>query len=69
MEKTLQMVFKNQLGKNTSFSIGNVKDAVTVEEIRTLMQLIIAKNIFDTTGGDLVSVISADIVTRDEQTL
>jgi hypothetical protein len=69
MEKTLQMVFKNQLGKNTSLSIGDIKDTVTVEEIRTLMQLIITKNIFNTTGGNLVSVVSADIVTRDEQNL
>jgi flagellar motor switch protein FliM len=67
MAKTLQMVFQNQTGKNVSISIGEVKDAITSEEIKTLMQLIVAKNIFESTGGDLTTIMSADIVTRDVQ--
>lgn len=67
MVKTLQMVFQNQIGKNVSISIGEVKDSVTSEEIKTLMELIVAKNIFESTGGDLTTIMSADIVTRDVQ--
>ena len=67
MAKTLQMVFQNQTGKNVSISVGEVKDAITSEEIKTLMQLIVAKNIFESTGGDLTTIMSADIVTRDVQ--
>lgn len=67
MVKTLQMVFQNQIGKNVSISIGDVKDSITAEEIKNLMQLIIAKNIFESTGGDLTTIMSADIVTRDVQ--
>lgn len=67
MVKTLQMVFQNQIGKNVSINITDVKDAITSEEIKTLMQLIITKNIFESTGGDLVAIMSADIVTRDVQ--
>ena len=67
MVKTLQMVFQNQTGKNVSISVGEVKDSVTSEEIKTLMELIVAKNIFESTGGDLTTIMSADIVTRDVQ--
>ncbi len=67
MVKTLQMVFQNQTGKNVSISIGDVKDSITSEEIKTLMQLIISKNIFESTGGDLTTIMSADIVTKDVQ--
>lgn len=67
MVKTLQMVFQNQIGKNVSISIGDIKDSITSEEIKNLMQLIIAKNIFESTGGDLTTIMSADIVTRDVQ--
>lgn len=67
MVKTLQMVFQNQTGKNVSISIGDVKDGITSEEIKTLMQLIISKNICESTGGDLTTIMSADVVTKDVQ--
>lgn len=63
------MVFLNQAGKNTSINIADINDTVTPEEIRGLMQLIITKNIFDSNGGELVSPISADIVTRDVESI
>jgi len=67
MSKTLQMVFQNQLGKNISISIPEVREDVTEGEIKTLMNLIIAKNIFESTGGDLASVMSASLISRDVQ--
>lgn len=67
MVKTLQMVFQNQIGKNVSISLGDVKDSITSDEIKELMQLIISKNIFESSGGDLTTIMSADIVTRDVQ--
>ncbi|WDU83023.1 DUF2922 domain-containing protein [Caloramator sp. Dgby_cultured_2] len=41
--KTLQMVFQNTAGRNVSINIPYVKDGITTEEIRNLMQLILAK--------------------------
>lgn len=69
MEKTLQMVFLNNTGKNVSLNISGVKDNVTAAEIKALMELIVAKNVFSSTGGDLKSVLSASIVSRDTETL
>lgn len=67
MAKTLQMVFLNQLGKNATINIPEVKDDVTEAEIKALMELIISKNIFDTTGGNLVALMEANLVSRDVQ--
>jgi len=63
--KTLQMVFQNTAGRNVSINIPYVKDGITTEEIRNLMQLILAKNIFDSTGGNLVSIMGASVISRD----
>ncbi|MCX7904519.1 MAG: DUF2922 domain-containing protein [Caloramator sp.] len=63
--KTLQMVFQNTAGRNVSINIPYVKDGITTEEIRNLMQLIITKNIFDSTGGNLVAIMGASVISRD----
>ena len=65
MAKTLEMVFQNKAGKNVTMNITAVKDGVTADEVKTLMQLIITKNIFTSSGGDLTAVASASLVSRD----
>ena len=67
MEKSLQMVFQNQLGKNVTMNLAGVKDDLTDTQIKTLMQLIVSKNVFESSGGDLISVMSASIIARDVQ--
>jgi hypothetical protein len=69
MEKTLQMVFQNQVGNNVSINIAQVKDELTGEEVKALMQLIISKNIFETSGGNLITIMSATVVSKDVQEL
>ena len=65
MSKTLQMVFQNQAGKNVSINLSDVKDTLTADEIKTVMNLVISKNIFESTGGNLISIMSASLVSRD----
>lgn len=65
MTKTLQMVFQNQAGSNVTISLPDVREDLTAENIRNVMDLIISKNIFDSTGGDLVAVMSASIISRE----
>ncbi len=67
MDRSLRMVFLNEAGKNVSINIAGIKDTITPEEIKALMQLIVAKNIFESTGGNLVSIMSADITAREVQ--
>lgn len=59
------MVFQNQAGKNVSINLSDVKDTLTADEIKTVMNLIISKNIFESTGGSLISIMSASLISRD----
>lgn len=65
MDKNLEMIFQNAAGKNARISVADPKDNLTAAEVQTAMDTILAKNIFNTTGGDIVKVVSARIVTRD----
>lgn len=62
--QTLQMSFVNQAGTRTTISLDNPKDTLTEAEVVAAMDQIIAKNIFNTTGGDLVAKHSAQIIDR-----
>lgn len=53
--KTLRLVFRNQEGKNVTISLDNPRSDVTSAEIEAAMDLVIARNIFTSSGGDLVS--------------
>ncbi|NLI11387.1 DUF2922 domain-containing protein [Pelotomaculum propionicicum] len=49
------MVFLNQAGKNVTITLDNPRSDVTTAQVQTAMDLVIARNIFTSTGGDLVS--------------
>ena len=63
--RRLEMVFRNQLGKTNKITVDNAREDVSQAEVQSAMQSIIDKNIFDTTGGELVGIESARIVTTD----
>ena len=63
MATKLQMSFKNAMDKQSTLSIDNPRADVTDAEVAAVMQDIIAKNIFNTSGGDLVSIVGAKVVT------
>ncbi|MDW8802217.1 DUF2922 domain-containing protein [Clostridium sp. A1-XYC3] len=64
MSKTLVMNFLNEEGKKTAIRVSNVREDVTDLEVKTAMDLIISKNIFTSTGGDLKVKDSAEIVDK-----
>ena len=47
--KTLEMDFATEFGKTQRMRVYDVKPTITASEISTAMDLIIAKNIFNTT--------------------
>lgn len=69
MAKTLEMVFQNKSGKNVTINVLSIKDGITADEVKTLMQLIMTKNIFTSSGGDLIGIVSANVVSRDVNAL
>lgn len=67
--KTLRMVFKNAGGSNVTFSLRNPREDITAAEVQGVMDTVISKNIFSSTGGDLTSKVRAEIVDTTETTL
>ncbi|MBC7336021.1 MAG: DUF2922 domain-containing protein, partial [Clostridia bacterium] len=55
MTKRLVLSFQNAAGRRTSISLPNAKEGLTAAEVQQAMQAIIAKNVFASTGGDLVA--------------
>jgi len=53
--QTMRMVFRNQAGRNVTITLDNPRDNLTAAEVEAAMDLVIARNIFTSSGGDLVS--------------
>ena len=64
MEYTLSMVFLTETGAKSSLSVSGVKPTITQAEVDTLMDIIVAKNIFLPSTGALVSKESAQLVAK-----
>jgi hypothetical protein len=56
------MSFLNQGGNNVTISLDNPKEDLTAAEVQTAMDLIIARNIFTSSGGDLISKAYARVI-------
>jgi hypothetical protein len=69
MEKSLQLVFKNASGNTKLITISNPKDDLTKAQTDEAMQKIVAANVFNTVGGDLVQAVEARVVNRNVQVL
>ncbi len=63
MSTRLRMSFLNALNRTTSMSVDDPREDLTPAEVQAVMDDVIAKNIFNSSGGDLVSVKSAEVVT------
>ena len=64
MEYTLAMTFLTVAGEKSTLSISGVKSTLTKDEVNTLMDVVIAKNIFKTNSGDLVKRSGAQLTQR-----
>ena len=69
MEKSLQLVFKNASGSTKLITISNPKDDLTKAQTDEAMQKIVAANVFNTLGGDLVQAVEALVVNRNVEVL
>ncbi|MCX7949734.1 MAG: DUF2922 domain-containing protein [Treponemataceae bacterium] len=66
--KTLVVTFENEDGRNVNLRIRYPKANVTNQEVKTLMDTIIQKNIFASSGGDLIKKVRAVIQDSAVQT-
>ena len=65
MSTRLRMSFINALNRTTSMSVDDPREDLTPAEVQAVMDDVIAKNIFNSSGGDLVSVKSAEVITTN----
>ncbi|WP_406678041.1 DUF2922 domain-containing protein [Moorella sp. ACPs] len=63
--KRLELIFQNAAGRRTTLAVIDPRDNLTEAEVRAVMELILARNIFTSPGGDLTAIIGARIVIRD----
>ena len=64
MQETLRMVFRNFDGRLTAVSLTDPDPELTAQDVSDVMDSIVSKNVFQTTGGDIVSKVRAEVVTR-----
>jgi len=64
MSETLQMIFSNFEGRNSTVSVTDPDPAITALEVETVMDSILTRNVFNTSGGDLVAKVRAQVVSR-----
>lgn len=69
MSKRLVMSFSTTEGSSTSISLDEPKDGLTESEVRTVMENIINKNIFNTGKGDVAGIKTAEVITTTTETL
>ncbi|MDO5039778.1 DUF2922 domain-containing protein [Clostridium sp.] len=65
IDRILVMGFKNELGKKVNLTIREVRDDLTNTEVNDLMDLIIEKDVFITSGGALSEKVKAEVITKE----
>ncbi len=63
--KKLIMTFKTTDDKKISLSVDDPREDVLESEIKSVMDLIVSKNIFAPGGADIAEAISAKVVVTD----
>lgn len=69
MEKTLEMIFKNEEGGKKLLNVVNPKEDLTKQEVEEAMAKIVEANVFTTPGGDLVEAVDTRLITRGVEEL
>ncbi|HOB86409.1 MAG TPA: DUF2922 domain-containing protein [Bacillota bacterium] len=64
MERTLQMLFRNQEERNVTVTVPDAREDLTAAEVEAVMNEIVARNIFRSSGGDLVAPVRAQVLSR-----
>lgn len=67
--KTLRMIFENAEGNNRAVSIADPVESPGEQLVADTMDLIINNDVFQTTGGDLVAKVRAEVVERSVATI
>ena len=59
------MVFLNAAGRRSTISVDNAREDITQQEVQSAMDMIVNRDIFTTSGGDITGIDSAWIVSTE----
>jgi len=65
LTKRLEMSFQNNEGNKVTISVQDPREDLVEDDVRNAMQTIIDKNIFSSSGGDLIRIVGARIVATE----
>lgn len=63
-DRSLVMTFLNQQGVRATLSLPGVREDITEQEVSVVMDSIVARNLFNSAGGDLIAKHSAQVTER-----
>jgi len=69
MTKTLKLPFVNASGKDVNILVANPKEGLTKAEAVATQTMIIARNLFSSNGGDLISAGDPVVLIQDTAVL
>jgi hypothetical protein len=69
IQKTLEMDFATELNRTHRIRIYDVREDLTPAEVSVAMDQIIAKNIFNGSGGEIIGKLNARIITKETEKL
>lgn len=67
--RVLELSFKKEDGKTATLTVANAREDLTPAEVKTVMDGIIAKNIFAPGGIDLTEAQGAKVIITQEEVL
>jgi hypothetical protein len=65
VEQTLQLVFRNEAGSTFNITLAGPRTNLTAADVTAAMDLVIARNIFQSNGGALTGKVRASIIARE----
>ncbi|TYP53799.1 DUF2922 domain-containing protein [Thermosediminibacter litoriperuensis] len=65
MAQILEMSFQNEAGRTTRILVPDPNENLTPQEIQPVMDLVVSRNLFATSGGDIVKALGARVLIRD----
>jgi len=64
MAKKIELIFKNELGKNVTLSLDTPIEPVDPVQVALVMDQVITEGVFISSGGALISKYAARVVER-----
>ena len=69
LSRRLELIFQNTSGRQVTITVQDPRTDLTSSEVQAAMELILGRNIFSSSGGDLVAIAGARVVTREVTSL